>query len=151
VLFRSAASKIRPSCVVLWDPVLHGARHLAELRRLHGEVLADGRRYWRRSHRETPPSEILGFQFGESLLAEVEKIDIASGSELPRVPVCLVQSSPSSELSSLQETLRSRKIEAELHTTEMAARWLHPADIEELLLPADAVRTISDFLERRAS
>lgn len=146
-----AASRIRPSCVVLWDPVLEGARHLAEMRQLHREVLSDRRRYWQAGRRHPGPAELLGFDFGEGLLAEIERLNVARVAALPKARVCLVRSTPGAELEGFSELLRGRKLDVELHTTEMRARWSSADDVEELLLPADAVRTITAFLERRAS
>lgn len=145
-----AAASIRPSCVVLWDPVLEGARHLSELRRLHAEVLSDRRRYWRAHRRPPRPTELLGFDFGERLLAEIGGLDVASAA-LPKARVCLLRSTPSRELQGFSEALRGRNMDVELHTTAMQASWSSADQIEGLLLPADAVRTITDFLERRAS
>lgn len=146
-----AAAQIKPTCLVLWDPVLVGSRYLADQRRIQRELLASDRRYWRPKAREPRPTEILGFEIGEELLAEIEQIEMASVARLPKVRVCLLRSSLSTELLELGELLRARKLEVELHTTEMWAQWSSAAEIEELLLPADSVRKITDYLGRRAT
>ncbi len=145
-----AAEEIRPTCLVLWDPVIDGARYLADLRRLHADALSDRRRYYRPNLRAPRPTELLGFDHGESLLAELARIDVTRAA-IPRGSrVCLVRSTPSSELLELSESLRERKVDVELCTTQVQANWSSAEELEELLLPADAVRTIAGYLERRA-
>ncbi|MBK8253571.1 MAG: alpha/beta fold hydrolase [Polyangiaceae bacterium] len=146
-----AAGQIRPSCLVLWDPVPDGAGYLSELRHLHVELLSDPKRYFREGQRASRPAEIVGFDFGADLPAEIEGIHLDSLIHIPKARVCLIRSSSSPEFAEFSERLRNRKLEVEVHTTESDGRWSAASEIETLLLPADAVRTITDYLVRRAS
>ena len=55
--------------LVLWDPVLSGREHLAELRALHEQTL-------RTRGLSAGPSELLGFALSEALVQDIEAIDL---------------------------------------------------------------------------
>ncbi len=146
-----AAARIKPSCLVLWDPVLSGAAHLSELRSLHAELLSGSRRFWREAHRDPGPTELVGFDFGQALLSDIAKIEMASVIGFPKARVCVLGSSPCAEQEALLGALRGRKLEVELHATALRAEWASASEVETLLLPADALRTLTDYLVRRAA
>jgi alpha/beta superfamily hydrolase len=147
-----AARDITPAKVVLWDPVLDGHAYVEELAALHAAVVATPNRYWiarSPTARTRAPTELVGFDFGASLLREIEsvKIDVFDALE---ARICLLDSSRSPELAALEKRLRARNVDVELHATTMTAKWDCPREIEELLLPADAVTHATTFLEERA-
>lgn len=61
--------------MVLWDPVVSGEAYLAELRRLHGDMV-------RYAHVEARPTgtgeEILGFSIPESLVADLATLNLCT-------------------------------------------------------------------------
>lgn len=146
-----AAPRIKPVCAVLWDPVVSGERHIAELGRLEEELLSTAGRFWLAKKRAPRPSELVGFDYGHALIEEIGHLDIGRIAAMPRTRVCLLDSSSSPERAALGEALRARGLTVEEHETGVRGRWLDPDEIEEMLLPADALRTIVDYLERESA
>jgi pimeloyl-ACP methyl ester carboxylesterase len=148
-----AAREIAPSSLILWDPVLEGASYVAQLRRIHEQLISDQARYWSAPPRRPDEggTELCGFDFGEGILAEIRRVEAAQLADLPRARVCLLRSSGSSDLSAFEQRLRAGALEVELRSTTMQAKWASARDVEELLLPADAVRATTAFLEGRTT
>ena len=144
-----AAHDIGPSAVVLWDPVVDGLRYVAELRLLTEQLVSDRHRFWKPlASRNSPRStELVGFDFGERLLSALEKVAIGS---LPQTSLCLIRSGPPTQLQGLAERLRESHPEVEIKGTEIQTKWTSPDEVEELLLPGDAVGIMTRFLEARA-
>jgi pimeloyl-ACP methyl ester carboxylesterase len=150
----AAASQIKPAHVVLWDPVLDGRSYIRDLRRIYAALLADRERYWPlEPRRPRSRTEIIGYEFGEDLLRDIEAITPDLASDLPTTRVCVLVSTPGSSpsLASFEERLRERKVPIEIRRASLAAGWDSAAQVETLLLPSDAVRRITDYLEGRAS
>jgi uncharacterized protein len=146
-----AAGEVRASNVVLWDPILEGRSYISALRSLTGLMVGDAGRYWvldpRRAARRH--SELVGFDFGERLIAELEQLDLRRGLKLPPVPVCLLRSSEIGELKTLGDQLLASHREVEIHDTELRADWSSADEVERLLLPGDALRVVAGFLEAK--
>lgn len=147
-----AATRIKATAVVLWDPVTDGPSYLGQLRTLHDNMVADSNRYWNRGvPRPRPSNELVGFDWGPALLRDIEALGVAQLTSLPKTRVCLLRSG-SSTLDAYESALREKGYEVELCVTTMDGRWTNADQVEELLLPADAVHTISELLagtERR--
>ncbi len=146
-----AAEAVRPASVVLWDPVVDGRVHVAELRALTRGLLADRHRYWNvEPSRATGACELVGFDYGAALLGELTAIDLADGAMLPEVPICLLQSSDDAAVDRFGARLAATARQLERHTTELRAGWDRREEIERLLLPGDALRAVTRFLEAQA-
>jgi pimeloyl-ACP methyl ester carboxylesterase len=147
-----ASSDVRPSSLVLWDPVVRGTSYIEELSELTNELLTDRRRYWNvdPERRLDRPTELVGFEYGARLVGELRALDLGVGDALPRVPTCLVRSSDAPALLTLGERLATRA-DVSVVDTEVLAGWDHPEEIERLLLPGDALRALAGFLEARAT
>lgn len=146
------AAAVRPSAIVLWDPVVEGARYVDELGRLTRTLAADPHRYWEPpdpAHR-VPEGELVGFDYGPNLRAELAALDLGAGEAIPRVPLCLVCSSDSGELDAFAARLRVAGRDVAVCETATRASWMLPDDIERLLLPGDVTGAITEFLEARA-
>ena len=145
------AAAVRPSAIVLWDPVVEGARYLDELGRLTRTLAADPHRYWEPpdpAHR-VPEGELVGFDYGPSLRAELAALDLGAGEAIPRVPLCLLRSSGGGELEAFAARLRRAGRDVTVRDTAVRASWTDPDDIERLLLPGDATGAITELLEAR--
>jgi pimeloyl-ACP methyl ester carboxylesterase len=156
-----AATDQRPSSLVLWDPIVRGRDYITSLRKLTADLLADPIRYWNQTEsRRAPPNELVGFDFGEELLAEIEKTDLLSDAGLsssssssspllPSMPLCVLRSSEntSTDLTDFVTELRRSHPEIVVNETELSAKWADRQAIEELLLPGDALRKLTEFLE----
>lgn len=143
------AEEVDAANVVLWDPVVFGNRFVRSLRLLTDSLTTDSLRYFEASGRaERPPSELVGFDYGSSLLREIESVDLTE--RVPDAPLCLVRSFRSLELEALGRRLRDAK-DATVRDVTLDSRWVSPDDVEELLLPGDALRAVTAYLEERTS
>lgn len=145
-----AASAVRPSAIVLWDPVVDGRAYVAGLADLTRRLLTDHERYWNVDPMRAPrASELVGFDYGDPLRAELTQLDLTGVTALPQVPLCLVRSSDAADLQAFGARLRTDHRAVELRDTELRAGWTNPDEVERLLLPGDALRTLTGFLEAR--
>lgn len=163
-----AAPRIKPSVMVLWDPVFDGGRYLSELRELQAGLLSDERRFWFAwpaavraalgfavpgvaQERRSEPAELVGFRFSSALLDEIATLDEKVVGKLPRVRAVVVDSSGEPGSADLARALETSGHEVERRVTDARGRWRDPRQIEELLLPGDAVRAITDALVARVA
>lgn len=159
-----AARDVKPSALVLWDAVLDGSTYLAELKRLEAGVLADERRFWVAWPRavratigrfssvvlqERTPSadELVGFAFPASLRTEIGLLRLDESIEVGRARVLVLDSEGEPGTRRLFSQLESRGVAVQHQVTRTQGRWTDPRQIEELLLPGDAVQTITQTLE----
>lgn len=163
-----AAPKIKPSVMVFWDPIVDGGRYLAELRALQAGLVGDDKRYWfawpatvrsalgfampeLAQERKSAPGELVGFQFSASLLSEIATIDETVIDKLPRVRAVVLDSSGEPGSIDLARALEASGHEVERRVTDARGRWSEASQIEELLLPGDAIRAITDALVARVA
>jgi pimeloyl-ACP methyl ester carboxylesterase len=151
----AAAAKINPANLVLWDPV-DGRDYVSELRTLHLEALADPNRFFVRSPEpHGRATELVGLDFGSQLLRDLEGTAYVLPADGPRTPVCLLDSMGGREaerrLADLEARLRERGFEVETAKAQLRAGWNNVADLEELLLPSDAVHSVTRYLEAHAT
>lgn len=159
-----AAPRVKPSVVVLWDPVIDGARYLEDLRGLHTEVIADQRRFWfkwpvtirttlgklrRELAQERRPSrdELVGFHFSSKLADGIRGLDKELFTKMKRARVVLMDSDGEPGSASLVGPLESAGLKVERRVTQARGRWMDPRQIEELLLPGDSLQSITEALE----
>jgi pimeloyl-ACP methyl ester carboxylesterase len=151
-----AAPRIKPASLFLWDPVLDGRTYLAELRALHTTLLVDKNRYWTlRPDRTSREGELVGVDFGRDLVHEIEALPTELPSNFPAVRVGLLETHAigSGSVDELEAQLRARSAELHRRKASLDAQWTSPEAIENLLLPADAVGRVVEFLtgEERAN
>lgn len=148
-----AAAELSPTSLVLWDPIVEGRAYVTALGRLTRLLVADRFRYWNldAERRTLGAAELVGFDFGAKLLAELEQLDLGGGEMIPEVPLCLVRSSADPTLQRFGTRLTAGQREVTVHDTELQAGWTNPEEVERLLLPGDAIRALTAFLEARAA
>lgn len=163
-----ASGKIKPATLVLWDPVPSGAAHIAELSALHAGLLADTRRYWRRwpanvrkavervfpdmaHERALGAGQLVGFQFGAALRKDLVMVDAHTITDLGSRRVVVIESDARPEIGAFAARLAAVGASVERRPTEVRGRWDEPRQVEELLLPADAVRIITEALDGRTA
>ncbi|MBL9028270.1 MAG: alpha/beta hydrolase [Myxococcales bacterium] len=163
-----SAPVIKPTALVLWDAVQDGSAYLAELKQLEKGILADERRFWVAwpasvratvgklrpdvaQARHPAADELVGFAFPGSLREQIGELSLDGAVDVGRSRVFLLDSSGEPGSTRLLAHLQSRGAKAELRTTQAEGRWSDPRQVEELLLPGDAVQTITDALETATS
>lgn len=88
------AARAKLKHLVLWDPVTDGGAFLRSQRALHHELIADPDRFWRPTPGlRTPDGELVGFQYGEALLAELRGLTSEQLTDVGGARVHLVHSS----------------------------------------------------------
>jgi pimeloyl-ACP methyl ester carboxylesterase len=147
------AKAVRPQSILLWDPVADGSEYVRELRTIQRELLSDTLRF------SQPPAsaragvesshELVGFEYGAALIQSIERLKLDEALDLPRSRLCLLPSSALGQEQHLRERLSAHQPSFEVRHTRVRAKWHNADDIEELLLPADAIREVSDFLGQR--
>ncbi len=146
-----AAAEVRPSSLVLWDPVVDGRGYVAAFEQLTRALLSDRHRYWElAAPRAARAGELVGFDVGARLRAELAQLDLGGWTRLPHVPLCLLRSSDDGSLRAFGERLGAPGRDLELHDTELRAGWTSPDQVERLLLPGDALRALTGFLAAHA-
>lgn len=139
---------LRLSALVLWDPVVDGSSYLDEQRLMTTRLLNDSKRFWFPSaNKSQAAGELVGFDFGTSLQADINSTTL---NRLPSVPVCLLRSSANSDED--PALVHLRQLRPDIAVSDAAARWNWTAteDVERMLLPGDAVRKLTTFLEGHA-
>lgn len=162
-----AGRRLKPQALVLWDPVLDGPGYLRELGALHAGVLADEKRFfykWPKAlrarfggfspalaqTREGRSDEFVGFPFGEGLRREIGAVGPDALCDLSGVRVALVESDPDRRRDAFVERLRERGARPERRPTSVRGLWSEPDAIEELFLPADALRVVTEAIEAKS-
>lgn len=163
-----SARQIKPSTLVLWDPVTSGAAHVAEHEALHAGLLADTRRYWSRwpavvrgslgryfpdivHTRGRGTDEFVGFHFGAALRKDLGAVELKAVADVGGRRVVVVESDPRQDQGAFAARLTEGGAQVERKPTEVRGRWDEPRQVEELFLPADAVRVITDALDGRGA
>lgn len=111
--------------LVLWDPIVRGADHLADLERMHAEMLGN---------RPGVPAatlgdELLGFRYPLALRAALVELDLTAG-RWPDADVVIVASQPSAALADLAEQRGAR-----LDVVADAGAWDDLSSAQAALLP----------------
>lgn len=157
-----SAKQIRPAAVVLWEPVWSGTKYLVELETLDQALVGDPKRFWYRwppgfrkvfgarfpsvaQERKRVGGDVLGMRLTAQLRAGIEAIEARSFEGLGGTRVVVVESGTSA--TELVKALSSAGASPEVRSTRLDARFRDPAQIEELLLPGDAVRAIVDAVQ----
>ncbi|MFO0554762.1 MAG: alpha/beta fold hydrolase [Polyangiaceae bacterium] len=161
-----AAKAIKPATLVLWDVVADGDAYIEGLRALHEAALHDEKRFWpewpravrpyveriapgRARPREREHDELIGVRMSHELTAAIRAVDVARLADLPKTRVFAVSSAPNEDADKLWDELAERNVHVDRATTRMQTRWADVSQLEELLLPADAIRTILRALDQR--
>lgn len=144
----TSSDLLRLSALVVWDPVIDGAAYINEQRRMTSDLLSDRKRFWFPADAKAQqPAEMVGFDFGSALQSEIERTSL---NRLPGIPVCLLRSSADGERD--PALVRLKALRSDITVADAAARWnwSNTDDVERMLLPGDAVRKLTTFLEQHA-
>ena len=91
--------------LVLWNPVVNGRAHIEELLSRHRELLPD--LLAPEDHPHPKPTELLGFPFTDSLLADLDNLDLLSVRQKPANNIMVIESTEEACNGRLGEHLRT--------------------------------------------
>ena len=148
-----AAARTDVDSLVLWDPVVQGAKFLDELRSMHREMLltahvvqkpsnADGQR-----GQVEQGEELLGFLYAKPLLEQLGKLDLLSLETRPAGKVMLVESHPLAAQESLGVHLEKLGSEVSFERSPLAEFWQWSEDLGALLVPRGIIDSIVAWVE----
>lgn len=159
-----AASRIDPYAMVLWDPVASGATYLSGLERMERDLVVDGMRFWwiwpepARSLvarvrpdlaqvRRAEPDELIGFVYPAGLRGDITKKIVATdlANEL-RDRVTIVSSRDDRGGPDLKKALDAASVRHTMKTVDVDGDWDTLQEIEELYLPGETTKIVTQAL-----
>lgn len=150
----SAAAKAEDLAgIVLWEPVVNGADHIATLLRAHHDLLVSNAELNGYERRQLPNcfAELVGFPITKELYDELTAIDLLSTiPSRPMPDMLLLANSEKAQLEAYSAVLR--KVEARLDyviADESDRIWLKEDRRHKGVIPARAVQAIASWLSGR--
>jgi exosortase A-associated hydrolase 2 len=134
--------------LVLWDPVVNGRAHIAELSAEHSRML-------RRAlvQPESPvtgpvPTEVLGFPLTHSLVGDLEETDLLTVQRLPAKRVLLIASHVQDNQQELSQHLTRLRANVEYRHVPSPGMWEWDEDVGRVVVPAELLRTVLAWVAR---
>jgi pimeloyl-ACP methyl ester carboxylesterase len=122
--------------VVLWDPVLNGADYLAELERVHEEMLGFAHVIPKAPPRGRPAmKERLGFPMPEALERDVAALDLLADSAAPAPRALVVESHVIVRQAPLVEVLRGQGVAVQFEHFDNPNLWAWVEDFAKVHVP----------------
>lgn len=154
VVALNAAAKLQeaPAHMVLWEPVTHGSSYLNALKEGHRRELAREFGYsWPqllaqgRVNEPTLPGDVLGFDYGQALVDDIQRID--------QLPLAAALRRGTRILCALHEPDR-RAVETQLisanlqwHTVESPTDWMSSQAMGTAIVPTDALKAVLSAIQ----
>jgi pimeloyl-ACP methyl ester carboxylesterase len=129
--------------LVLWEPVVSGRRHIAELHSRHNDTL---QRFFVQPKDYDPqarPGELLGFTFRPAHLAAIEVLDLLALTP-PQKPILLIEREHSAELAQLAAHLQTS---TRLSHRQVPSFTVWVEDVDKGLVPQSVISAIIQWLE----
>ena len=132
--------------MVLWDPIINGKSHIKELTRRHQAML-------RRANIRPPRNsgamkELLGFPLTETLLHEIETIDLLAVQENPASQILLIQTHATDHNGQLREQLvrLGSRVEYRHLPDHNTGAWIE--NISNVLVPNPILNSIVSWIRK---
>jgi pimeloyl-ACP methyl ester carboxylesterase len=131
--------------IVLWDPVVSGKTYVAELKRLHREML-------QRAHVQQKQladehyAEILGFPFPRGLLTDLESIDLFTIQQKPANRLLVIESQEKARGRRLVEHLQQLGAHVTYRHLSFPQFWIWREDVGEALVPHQVLQAVVAWL-----
>jgi pimeloyl-ACP methyl ester carboxylesterase len=133
--------------IVLWEPVVSGARYVAELKRRHEDFLRT-----ELPRRRTAPfareGEVLGFPLSKELSDDLAQVDLTREPK-PDARALVVVTTPEAEDHALEAALPALTTRAELIRLTLAQDWNSDEAVNTSLVPSEALDAIVRALVER--
>lgn len=138
----------RVNRLLLWDPVISGRDYLRRLEDMHQHMLVDADRF-PAPHRQqgvTTASELLGFEFPQTLRRDLRGIDLLELGDNTPPDTAMLVSDNSAGYEQLRETLGAAGAAVDYRLIEGAGDWDALEKLEDTLMPYAMVRAMVDTL-----
>lgn len=103
--------------IVLWDPIVDGKSYLSDLVSVHEREIPDSR------ESNSTHTELVGFSFSNTLLAELKDLDLSSRSDFPSRKVFFIVSSEQADYSKLRNQFDEININYRYCNVEYSWNW----------------------------
>jgi exosortase A-associated hydrolase 2 len=133
--------------MVLWQPVVNGRTYLEELRTVHAayqESMGVTPRHPQGAGDGREDGEVLGFSYSDSLLADIEKVDLLNVGRKPAISVLLIDNAEEATEVRLKTHLESLTVRTDYQHLPDLQIWL--AEPYKALLPHESLKAIVSWL-----
>jgi pimeloyl-ACP methyl ester carboxylesterase len=134
------------SGMVLWDPVLHGTAYVEKLTTLHQRMLRLAHVIEKDEAKREKPSEILGFPYTESLLVDIENLDLLSIGAKPAENILVIQSDEETDQRQLKKNLESMGSHVDFLHFPTPQIWTWIEDFGKVVVPYEILQSVISWL-----
>ena len=128
--------------MVLWDPVVSGASHIAEISDRHSDMLRRTQVAAASPRNTSTVRELLGFAVSDAALQQIEHIDLLAIAEAPAKSVLLVDSGAAQTTTTLRARLAALGAECETERYPQPNAWSWIEDPGTVLVPNQLIGSI---------
>lgn len=140
----TAAQQGGVECLVLWNPIVNGPAHRQELDALQKEMLRTSYVDAELFIDDQEVTEILGFPFSKTLLADVEEIDLLAMRQKPANQVLLIDSAEDGHIRPFAAHLERLGAQVHLRSFDGPKLWLEEPD--NAVVPNEIWRDVVTWL-----
>jgi pimeloyl-ACP methyl ester carboxylesterase len=130
--------------MALWDPVVSGKTYIQELTILHREMLPYFHATPKRGITGEKPAEILGFPLTDSMLTEINNIDLLTIQEKPAKNILVLESSEEPGEGRLKEHLKNIGAHVEYKYLPSPPIWI--ANTYRALVPQQSLQSVVSWI-----
>jgi len=132
--------------MVLWDPVVSGTGYVEKLRMLHQRMLRLAHVKQKGDTKGDKPAEILGFRYPQSLLADVENLDLLSIEKKPADKVLVIQSDEEADQRPLKNHLESIPTSVDFLYCPAPHIWTWTEDFGKVAVPYEILQSVVSWV-----
>ena len=121
--------------MVLWDPVINGIAHIEELTTLHHKMLQYAHVKPKRLMTDGKQAEILGFPLADSLIQDLESIDLLAIRHKPANNILVIESNEEVGQERLAQHLRGVGAHVAYQQHPSPQIWVWTEDVIRILVP----------------
>jgi uncharacterized protein len=144
----AASAGLRVDHLLLWDPVVSGRAHLAELDRMHAAMVVDPQRFV--APRQVAGDDRIGFLMPAAQRASIAALDLLALPRWSAARVSLFASAVRPADAQLRAALVERGLSATLTSVDEDAGWDQLGEIEETLQPTALLRALQRAIAEAA-
>jgi len=132
--------------MILWDPVISGCAYIKELTALHQDMLRYAHVKPKQQLTGEGHTELLGFPIADSLLTELEHLDLLAIQRRPASDVLLVETNEAMDQGRLREHLVNTKVFVTHQLLPTPELWTWIEDFGQMLVPYSILQSIISWM-----